>query len=142
MPLTVDTNALIQKIKLDHEGTLRLADVLADGVIAMPKPGDGAREAFNGPVLAVGCLYLVDIGEVTGVRPRQAEQIANGLTLAQILVAETQLRILHGSVVIRGMRPGHRRLLRQKKLTTESQRTQRKTQKKSKIRNKHKKAHP
>ena len=113
IPLAVDADAFIEKVELDHEGALRLAQVFADGLVARMQTGDGAREALDGPTLVVGALNLVDIGEVAGMRTRQTEQIADGLPLAQIVVAEAQLRILHGSIVIRGVRPGHRQLLRQ-----------------------------
>ena len=82
--------------------------MVADSLVTLVQTGDGPGEAFDGPTLIVGPLNLVDIGEIAGVRARQAEQIADDLPLAQIVVAEAHLRILDSSVVIRRLRPGHR----------------------------------
>src|SRR5205807_6469546 len=84
-PGAVDADALFEVAEGHHEGAGVVAQVVADGLVALAQAVDLAGEALDGPGLLAGAKELVDVGEVARVRARQVEEgVGGGPAVAQL----------------------------------------------------------
>jgi hypothetical protein len=102
-PVAADANALFEILELHHEGAGVSFEVFADGLVAFVKSPDLTGKTLDCPgFLAVGCIHLVDDGEVARVGQRSAKEPARGgLALFQLRVLEADRGRLDRVVVVR-----------------------------------------
>jgi hypothetical protein len=107
IPAVADADALVEELKLHHEGQGNGGQVLADLEVAFAQAGDFAGEAFDRPLAAAGAFELVNVGKVAGARHGQAHGIEHRLSALQFRISQGAGRSLNGFVVVLGIGPRH-----------------------------------